>query len=376
MPSTRLGVGLCKEKSINPRVTFVVSALGVGGAERVISKLVNDWVSRGCSVTLVSLRDDITDHFELDVRVQRVSATFFWPSNNAVSRFIDLFRRHFRLRKTILDSDPDIVVCFINKLNVRVLISLFGNSVPVIVSERSNPEQERLGYWWELLRGIAYRKAAVVVVQTTAVQAWFSKMFPSMDLAVVPNGVAPVNQAPFHDRTREVVSVGRLSWEKGQAALLESWARVDRGEWRLTIVGDGPDRERLEKLAQKLGVGDSVNFVGDIEAPDQILRTAGIFVLSSIYEGFPNALLEAMASGVPVVSFDCPNGPRDIVRDGVDGYLVPAGDTHQLSKKMQDLMNEESLRQQFGKNAMQVAERFSEKHVADLWYEVLRRSAV
>lgn len=168
--------------------------------------------------------------------------------------------------------------------------------------------------------------------------------------------------------------MGRLAPQKQFDLLLRAFAASSQGdaEWSLVIIGEGPERPRLQALATDLGLSDRVEWLGLVQHPEEVLRRADIYVLSSRYEGFPNALVEAMASGLSVVSFDCPSGPGEIIRDGIDGILVPAQDLTALTVAIRRLMLDEPERLRLGSRAVEVTARFAVDKVIDEWEALMR----
>ena len=178
---------------------------------------------------------------------------------------------------------------------------------------------------------------------------------------------------PVQERAKVIVGMGRLSHEKGFDLLLRAFSIVARKhpEWSLVIWGEGPLREELESLRSELGLDTRISFPGWTADPFGEMCRARLFVLSSRYEGFPNVLCEAMACGVPVVSFDCTSGPREIIRNDVDGILVPPEDVEALAEAMDRLLSRPLDRDRLGERGAEIVTRLDARKVMALWETVI-----
>jgi glycosyltransferase involved in cell wall biosynthesis len=156
---------------------------------------------------------------------------------------------------------------------------------------------------------------------------------------------------------------------KNLVGLLHIWAKTQKGGWKLKIVGEGPDRQMLENLVDSLELRNSVIFTGWINNPSTILQTAKLFCLTSFYEGFALVIAEAMAHGLPVVAYDLPYGPSDIISDGKDGLLIPYLDEHAFAQKLSELMADEERISRMGMAAIKKSEQFSVDKITDIWIE-------
>src|SRR6185295_1425214 len=266
------------------------------------------------------------------------------------------------LRRAIADSRPQIVISFINATNVRTLLATRGLGVPVIVSERTDPYRDSLNEGMRRLRRRLYAHAAYMVAQTHEIAAFFAGTIGDR-ARVIHNPVpAPVFHHPPEAMFANapsgaiVVGMGRLVEEKGFMLLLRAFAAIaaKHPSWSLEIWGEGPQRPRLERLAQNLNVNERVRLPGFTSRPFDALRHADLFALSSLSEGFPNALCEAMACGLPAVAVNCSSGVREIVRDGVDGVIVPAAAVPALAEALDRLMSSDAERQRLAARASEV----------------------
>lgn len=352
----------------NLRVAMVITALGCGGAEKVFSQLASFLAARGHAVRVLVLHGGEV-FFPLSPAVElRLCPVAGGP---AVRRFQ---HRHAWLRWQLAEFSPGVVVSFIEVANVHTLLAA-PPYLPVIVSERTDPRWHRPPLLYRLLRRRLYRRAARVLVQWDELRSWAERRWPARLVEVIPNPVFPASPAPPLDRAPAVVSFGRLSPEKGYADLLRAFAKAAGAfpAWQLMIFGEGPQRSHLSLLAQQLRVHERLYLPGAVPDPAAHLRQGDVFALASRYEGFPNALAEAMARGVAVVAYGCSSGLGKLIRPGVDGVLVPAGDGVALAGALARLMGNEEERLRLAQSAREVTQRFPAEEILARWEELCRQ---
>lgn len=355
-------------------VALVLPTLGPGGAERVASSLASCWIEAGHEVGLITISSPESDAYPLGPAVRRIALDRLKVSRNPVEGLLRASGRVLALRRALGELHPDVVISFLQHTNVMTLLAMAGRRVPVFVCERSDPRQNLMGRQWAPLRRALYPWAAGVVVQTEAVAAWARAFCPRVH--VIPNFVARPSRTAnpgAEEGPKTLVTLGRLERVKGFDLLIEAFARVcgRHGDWSLRILGEGPERPRLEALLASLHLEDRVSLPGRVPDPERHLSAAHAFALSSRYEGFPNALLEAMASGLPIVAFDCPSGPAEIVVHERNGLLVKPEDVAELAAALDRLMTSAAERRRLGQSAREIAVRLSPGAVLEKWSALL-----
>ena len=357
------------------RITLIIYSLGAGGAERVLSIMANYWAARGWTINLLTLVDSRESAFyELHPAVAVRALGIDRVSTNPAQAVLNNLTRLLALRRAIKTTAPDAVISFMDRTNVLVLAAMLGTKTPIVVAERNDPGQRSIGKSWTLLRRRLYPRAAQIVTQTENARQYFAPNVRRRS-RVIPNPMRPVPATgSTQDRQKVVIAVGRLEKQKGFDLLLQAFAGIatQHPQWSLEIWGEGTLRAALETQTRALNLENRVRLPGRTQRLFEQMQQSQIFVLSSRYEGFPNVLGEAMACGLAAVSFDCPSGPREIIRDGVDGVLVPPNDVAALAAALSALMNDEPRRVELAARAPEVVARFSEDKVMALWETVVR----
>lgn len=361
------------------KILFLISSLGAGGAERVATTLCNAWSSRGDEVTLISTFSGGGQSFyRVADGVELLSLADFAPG--ARKNLAGYFRRGRALRRLAAQRRPDVVVSFLPNVNIAAIAALRALGVPLIIGERSDPSSCPASAMLRTARRLAYRFADLLTVQTEHVAATAAQHYPGVrQVAAVPNPLPSgllEHVRRGHSGRRILLSLGRLSAEKQVGKLISAFAAVAGrfDEWDLHIHGDGPVKDELEAQIALGGLSGRVVLHGVTARPWEVMASADAFVMTSQYEGFPNAMLEAMGVGLPCIAFDCPSGPRELSGGGSDAILVPLNDEPALRTAMADLMGNEALRLSLGMRAREaVIGKYGLASVLERWDRLFRQ---
>ncbi|TCU15270.1 glycosyltransferase family 4 protein [Rhizobium sullae] len=355
------------------RLALVEAGLGAGGTERVVSLIVKDRHARGDEVHVFAFISDEDDsYFSLPsgVIVHRLPDAQVGPFSRGSFKTV---KRILRLRSELRKLRPDVVLSFLTKINIVSLLSTRGLGIPVVVSERNNPDAQPRHFLWNMVEPLVLRQAHRLIMQTEAI----SKTLPTSlrAKAVVIGNPCDRSRDLFARRALRVVAVGRLVDQKGFDTLIEAFAKVcaEVPEWCLTIYGEGPDRHQLQQRIRARHLQDRISLPGVTAKAGSWIDDAALFVLSSRYEGFPNVLMEAMAGGLAVISTRCDFGPAEIIEDGVSGLLVPVDDVDRLAAALKTLMLDDSLRGSFAEAGYQTVRRFATGTVMAKWDSCIRQ---
>lgn len=357
-------------------ILLVISTLGAGGAERALTELAA-YLARRCARVIVATFDDeqAEDFYRVDYRVVRVKLGNPKPSTSLSGKVLANRRRVVALRRLIAAERPAVVLAFMEATAVLCLLAARSQRIPVVVAERTSPGlNTAVPLAWRAARWLLYRRARAVVAQTEYAAAWLREHC-GVVAQVIPNAVREMPLAATSQREPLVLSVGRLSREKGFDVLLRAFAEARKSypDWQLAIVGDGPLRDVLRSLAEDLGLGSAVQWVGLTGEVEKWYARASVAAQASRFEGFPNVILEAMATGLAVVSTDCRSGPRELISHGENGLLVPVDDAPALAQALRTLLADAPLRERLGSAATGVRDRFAADKVLVKWEVLLHR---
>lgn len=356
------------------RILLLTSSLSVGGAERVACTLANAWALRGNEVVLMptfSGRGECFYELSPDVRLEYLADRVLSGERS----FANQFARLLALRRFIAKEKPTVIVSFLSNVNVATVIASAGLNIPLVICERTDPFVCPTPRALELARRFVYSYADVLMVQTQAVMSKYATSKLALPrIWMIPNPVphqilGMIRQPPIAEK-KQLLAVGRLSGEKQFDLLIRVFAILSQRhtDWSLRIVGEGSARSELQQQIATFGLESSIELPGRTANIGDELVKADAFVLTSRFEGFPNSLLEAMATGLPCVTFDCPSGPREISMDGQAALLVAPNDEPALELALERLMSDVNLRRTLGSQARtSVLERFSLEGVLEKW---------
>lgn len=356
-----------------------------GGMERVLANKANWLVAHGHEVIIVTTdQRGEPPYFPLDARIKCYDLAINYEENNGKSFLNKLIHYPFKQWK-----HKARLTALLKELRPDIVISMFCNDASFIPSIKDGSKKileihfsrfKRLQYGrkglWRLADWWRYKTDAKVVsrfdkfvVLTHEDKEYWGNL---RNMCVIPNArTFEVNQ-PATLEAKKVVAVGRLNHQKGFDRLIYAWSIVDNvvSGWKLQIVGDGELRKQLQYNIRELGLSNQINIGRAEKDMMSVYKDASILAMSSRYEGLPMVLLEAQAAGLPIVSFDCKCGPKDVIENGVDGFLVEDGDIEQLAQKLVVLMQDANLRKQMGSAAYAHSERYSEERIMKQWTDL------
>lgn len=407
---------------MKPHILFVIDSLAGGGAERIMSYLVNcldrdkfkvslyisldlkidyeipDTINLYSSSNQEFMATDNTD-YDMDLLIERIAKFYnfkYYTSKEIYSnkrkemeKFLgDLYQSIRVLHGIIQREKPDLIVSILVNSNIIVLLNkyLFKIDIPICCSDQNTISKEvkslRYPFFYKMLIRHLYRKSDYNIAVSEGAKSDLSKYcgLPKNKIITIYNAVdtdkvrRESNEKLENDleeilrdrNTKKIVTSGRLTEQKNHELLIRAYKKIkDRSNTKLLIVGQGEKKAELQALANRLGIGDEVLFLGWRKNPFNIIAQCDLFVLSSNWEGLPLVIIEAMSLGTPVISTDCPSGPREILEDGKYGILVKPKDENKLADAITELISDNELRSKLGELSKLRANDFSLKKMID-----------
>lgn len=355
------------------RIVFYISSLAKAGAQRVILNLTESLLGKGHQITIVTTAK-VENEYELPKGAGRIISDIQGDEITS-NRIINLKNRFSKLRNIWKSEQPDVIVSFIGKNNFMAILTAWGLKIPVVTSVRGDPKEEYYNKIMEFLAKTLMGKAAGIILQTPDAREYFPKWMHKKTI-ILENPLNPefIDEYYTGERTNEIVSVGRIDSNKNQKLIIDAFYRIadEFPDVKLVLYGDGEDRENLSNYVGNSYYKERISLPGAVSNVKDKIKKSKMFVLSSDTEGMPNALMEALALGIPCVSTDCPcGGPKMLMEGKENGILVPVGDSKKMAAAMRNILKDEKVWNEYSKNAYKITENLNPKAVNKKWEDYL-----
>ena len=351
-------------------IIFLIGQLRYSGAENVLRCIATEIAHAGHNVEILVRAEGYENETLPDVTIKYCGA-----KGNALQR---RFERYKRIRKEINDFKADAVIGFGFPMNFDAVAASIGTSANSIICERMDPYTCSKNKLFELQKKIYYKFADGYVVQTPSIQKFYKEYYAGKKkVAVIPNPVRQSFSSISKRNTTEdyLVTVGRLDdGQKNQSMLIKAFSKVENKypQLKLYIAGEGPDREKYEKLIETLGLQKKVTLLGNVSDPTSVVKDSTLFIMTSNHEGMPNALIEAMAQGKPCISTKCSGGGAEyLIHDGENGILIDCDDVEACARSIDLLMSDESKRNSLGEKAFEVNRVLNLGAITNRWIDYI-----
>ena len=352
------------------RIVFTIKSINLGGgSERSAATVANALAGRGHEVSIVSYTGRGGEpFFDIDPRIDRY---YLSPGRDRWPVLLRECRRIVLLRRLYARLRPDVIVVI---GTTRAFVNVPATRGYRVVAKEYFSIDHRSQLTSSLSRRLTARHAQAIVALSEYDARVYRQRYGAKKAVVIPNPLTFAAPQPSPLQDKVVLGLGRMSYVKGFDLLLDAWSRVAHKDWELHLVGDGKMKKKLERMVRDRGIG-GVRFFPATSDVEPHYRSASIFVLPSRSEAFGNVLLEAMSVGLPVVSFDCGAGPRDIILPGQTGVFVPPGDTESMAGELDRLMADPGRLRRMGNAARESIRRYDRGLIVSQWEDLLIKTS-
>lgn len=354
-------------------IAIFIGGLGTGGAQRVVCNLSN-YLCKNNNVTIITL-SGIESSYQLNKNVIHKTLERKNVNKNFIIKNIN---RIIELNKFIKREKQDVFISFLPIPSFILLLLKRNIKSPILVSVRNDPKVEYKSKVSNFLMRSLYPRADGFIFQTQDAKKYFDGIIKS-NSAIIPN---PINEDFVIDRfkgerKKVIVSVGRLAEQKNHALIIDAFSKISEkfNEYKLLIYGEGALRNKLEEQIISLGLNERVILCGNVKNLRENIYDSSLFIMSSNYEGMPNALMEAMSIGLPVISTDCPcGGPRFLIDNMKNGILVPVNDVDLMIEAIERVLDDNELSKNISKEASKISKTLNPTKIHMLWEEYINES--
>ncbi len=342
------------------KLFILIPSLEKGGIERSMSRLSRGLLDRGWDVSIISEKpsEESISYFDERVKLLSLGSSFIDQNSNIIFSIFKNILYYFKIKKFIKKHSPDVLLA-VKNIPVSIILKInLKNKFKLIIREAVDPKYSSITqrslfsrFLINNIKSFLYPKADNIIAISEGVKQSLIKNFkldsskirtiynPSADEKILSLAQEDIDSDLLSDKPL-IISVGRLTKQKDHITLLKAFNKIyPKINCNLYIVGEGSERDNLEKFIRNNNIGDRVKLLGYQNNPWKFMSKSELFILSSIWEGFGNVIVESMLIGIPVISSDCPSGPREILNDGVNGKLFKVGDYSHLAKTIEDILS-------------------------------------
>lgn len=362
----------------NKNIAIVISDMGSGGAQKIVSSLIGYLIDQGHTLTLITLDDGKSDFFKAPEQCARIALDLQQNSTGKLSGIFANLKRIRTLRRAIKKTNCDTVISFIAPTNILTILATRFLNVKVIISERNDPARQSYGRFWDWAREKTYRYADMVSANSKNAIEHLNNYVPKDKLFFIPNHLNKAEQ-PYivkqNNKAKVILSVGRLHHQKAMDTLIKAFAEFHKSnqDWHLKILGQGSLENELKELSASLNLDEAIQFEGVSDNPYEYYKEASVFALASRHEGTPNALLEAMSCGVcPVISNACTEALA-YIENKKSGIVFPVDDVSALANALDSICNDLPARQEYADQAMKNVEALNAEHTLKEWDKLINK---